>query len=759
MAKGLPGVSPVDGFGARRLRSALLAGVCFMGALSARAEAPAAADDSLPEITVTAQKRAENLQDVPVAVTALGANALEMGGVGSITDLNNVVPGINFTTALGAYAQPVIRGVGTSSHGPGVENPVATYIDGVYMASATSALMSLSDVDQLSVLKGPQGTLFGRNATGGLIQISTTPPTQDFYGNAQATFGNLGTYGQSLFVNGGLTNNVSANFAISHNDQYEGFGKNLTTGQYVDTSRDIAMRGKILWDVTDDTSVLVSADYTKRSSSDPALHPVSTTLGSAAAAGFVTPGHLDPNLSGNAWDVVGAQPDLNFEGSGASATIKHEFGGGMELQNIAAYRTDTAGTQFNPALTATPYLTLGYTQRDSQVSDELQLLSAKDQRFTWVGGLFVMQAESKYDPFSTYFMNAENPVTGAFTASSFIPAGVVLPSYLYSSSDLFSYAAFGQGTFKIDDGTNLTGGLRYSVDRRSLHESEDSYPAVAPEESAATFAKPSWRLSLDHRFSPELMAYVSYNRGFRSGTFVPDILPTQKLEPETLDAYEVGAKADLFDKKLRIDASAFYYDYKNRQVLEIVNGAEQVFDAKSATSYGIDLDVTAKLAEGLTLNAGFSAIHTEYTDFQNALAYTPLSPYALPFALPFASEATITNFNANGKQIESVPDWTVNLTPAYRFTTNAGSVLVSTTLYHSDGWYASPDNRLKQGPYSTLAAGIDWNPSFADALTVKLWGRNLTNTVYALQLEESSYGDNRATAPGRTYGVTLRADF
>lgn len=743
----------------RRLRSILLTGACSIAALSALPvlAQTQAADDALPEITVTAQKRSENLQDVPVAVTAVNANALEMGGVANITDLNNVVPGVNFTTALGAYAQPVIRGVGTASHGPGVENPVATYIDGVYMASATSALLSLSDVDQLSVLKGPQGTLFGRNATGGLIQVTTTPPTHDFYGNAQATFGNMGTYGQSLFVNGGLTSNVAANFAVSHDAQYEGFGRNLTTGQYVDTSRDIALRGKILWTVNDSTDVTISADYTKRDSADPALHPLSTTLGSALAVPYLNPGHLDPaNL--NPWDVVGAQPDLNFEGSGESVILKHDFGW-AQLQNIAAYRTDSSSALFNPALTTTPYLTLAYTQRDSQVSDELQLLSSGDRRFTWVTGLFVMKADSKYDPFTSYFMNAENPVTGAFTASSFIPAGVVLASNLYSSSDLVSYAAFGQGTYKIDDSTNLTGGLRYSVDRRSLHESEDSYPPVAPEDSSATFAKPSWRLSLDHRFSPELMAYVSYNRGFRSGTFVPDILPTQKLEPETLDAYEVGAKADLFNKKLRIDASAFYYDYKNRQVLEIVNGAEQVFDAKSATSYGIDLDVTAKITEGLSLTGGFSAIHTEYNDFQNALAYSPISPFGLMFALPFASEQTISPYNANGKSIETVPAWTINLTPSYRLNTNQGSILLSTTLYHSDGWYSAPDNRLKQGAYSTVAAGIDWNPSFYDALTVKLWGRNLTNTVYALQLEESSYGDNRDTAPGRTFGATLRVDF
>lgn len=751
------------GFGAgsrRHLRSVLLTGACFAGAFSALpvlAQAQSA-DDALPEITVTAQKRSENLQDVPVAVTAVSANALEMGGVANITDLNNVVPGVNFTTALGAYAQPVIRGVGTASHGPGVENPVATYIDGVYMASATSALLSLSDVDQLSVLKGPQGTLFGRNATGGLIQVTTTPPTHDFYGNGQATFGNVGTYGQSLFVNGGLTSNLAANFAVSHDDQYEGFGRNLTTGQYVGTSRDVALRGKVLWDVTDSTSLLVSADYTKRASADPALHPLSTTLGSALAVPYLNPGHPDPtNL--NPWDVVGTQPDLNFEGSGVSATLKHDFGGGYELQNIAAYRTDSAAALFNPALTTVPYLTLAYTQRDSQLSDELQLLSPKEGRLTWVTGLFVMRGESKYDPFTSYFMNAENPVTGAFTASSYIPAGVVLASNLYSSSNLTSYAAFGQGTYKIDDDTNVTGGLRYSVDRRTLDESESTYPPVSPENSSASFSKPSWRLSLDHRFSPELMAYISYNRGFRSGTFVPDILPTQKLEPETLDAYEVGAKADLFNKKLRLDASAFYYDYKNRQVLEIVNGAEQVFDAKSATSYGIDLDMTAKLAEGLTLTGGFSAIHTDYTNFQNALAYTPISPFGLMFALPYASEQTVNPYNANGKNIETVPAWTVNLTPAYRFNNSQGSFLLSTTLYHSDGWYSAPDNRLKQGAYSTLAAGIDWSPSFYNALTVKLWGRNLTNTVYALQLEESSYGDNRDTAPGRTFGATLRVDF
>ncbi|HUO23564.1 MAG TPA: TonB-dependent receptor [Caulobacteraceae bacterium] len=690
----------------------------------ASAAPTAAQSGQIEEVVVTVQRREEKLQNVPVAVTAFGASQLKAQGVQATADLTAVVPGLNFTEGVGIYGLPVIRGVGTTSQGPGIENPVATYIDGVYLASATSSLMSLADVSQVAVLKGPQGTLFGRNATGGLIQVTTKAPSHEFAADVEGTAGNLGIFGENLYLTGGLAPTLAANLAVSNDDQFQGFGRNLYTGQYVDTHHAFATRGKLLWQPDEQTDVTLSADYSKFTGATPVLHAVSNNI-------------MDAPMPGSLHDIdLNVQPFASIEQSGESLTVKRAFDG-VQLVSITAFRESQAHVRFDADATVLPILTIDQRQRDDQVSQELQLLSTGDHRFNWVVGGFFMSAHSKYDPANTVSASAPGPIV------------------LNADLGLTSFAGFGQGTFKIDDSTNLTGGIRYSQDVRTLDSSQIikapffTIPAGGPIDASKTFGEPTWRLSIDHRFSPELMAYASYNRGFRSGTFAPQIFPATVLKPEEIDAFEGGIKSDLFDKRLRFNAAAFYYDYRNRQVLAIVNGFQVAYDAPHAVSYGLDADATWQATRQLTFTAGVSAIHARYTSFPNAIVTT---------LLPFGGESLATG-SATGNTLESTPTWTLNFGPAYRLPTAAGDVTASMNYYHNSGWFAGPDNRERQPAYDTVSADVLWTPSFSNNLTIRLWGKNLTDAAYAAQMTETGFSDNIEPAPGRTYGVTVGVHY
>lgn len=719
-----------DGTAVQSTKLALLAGVGLMvlaPLTPALAQSAAPAKDqsfAIEEVVVTAQKREEFLQDVPIAVTAVTGAALEAKGVNSSMDLTNVVPGLNFTQAVGVYGLPVIRSIGTTSHGPGVENPVATYIDGVYMASASTSLMSLSDVAQVAILKGPQGTLFGRNATGGLIQITTKTPSRDFSGDVALTAGNVGSSAESLYLTGGLSDTLAANLAISNSQQSKGFGRNLYTGQYVGTQHSTAVRGKLLWRPDDNTDVTLSADYSKFHGALPLLRAVTKTIFNAPMAG----GFHDVNLN--------VQPFSRAKQTGVSLTARHEFEK-VQVLSITGYRESDVSSLFDADSTASPILAIDLNQSDRQLTQEFQILSTGDTRLSWVAGVFGMKGEGRYDPLRTLVGAAPGPIESS------------------AKTKLTSYAIFGQATYKIDDATNFTAGLRYSSDKRHLNSSQvmiapfGTVPTAAPQDVSKTFSDPTWRLSLDHRFSPRFMTYVSYNRGFRSGTFVPDLYPTKVLKPEVLDAVETGFKADLLDRRLRLNAAAFYYDYRNRQVLAIVNGVEVVYTAEKAVTYGLDADLEFRVTSDLSLTGGLSLIHAEYKTFSDAL-FSTLNPFG---------GATLASANADGKKLEATPDWTVNFGPTYHMSTSAGELTATVNYYRNSGWYAGPDNRQKQKAYDTVSASLLWVPSFSKNLTVQVWGKNLGDTDYATQLTQTAFSDNAEPAAGRTYGVTLGAHF
>ena len=716
-----------------------LAGIAHAADTPGSAAQATADSGGIGEIIVTAQKRTEKAQNVPVAITSLTGRQLAATGVADTVDLKLVTPGLQVNTNLGGFGQPRIRGIGSTATGPGIENPVATIIDGVYLASQNGAIMQLNDIGQVDVLKGPQGTLFGRNATGGVIQITTRDPGQKPEGAFEATYGNYRTWGVNGTASGGLSDTLSASIAGTYKEQDKGYGLNLANGQEVGKDRTGAARVKLVWKPDAATKVVLSADYGEVKGDEPVIRTVSDWIfsGTAQPGGFHD---IDNNH----------QPYLHTQIGGAGLNIHHDFGA-VALTAISAYRSAFFHTAIDADQTPRELLSVDITQTDRQFSQELQLTSNAGGPFKWVAGLYFLDYHGHYQPSVT---------SGAYLCGygdAAIPGCTNAVADSYDDASLKSYAGFVQGTYALDRATNLTIGARFTYDQRSLHDWSTFSPfpnVVYPsnnETSSANYPKATWRIALDHRFSPELMAYATYNRGFKSGTFQPDTFnPTVALKVETVDAFEAGFKADLFNRALRFNVSGFYYDYDNLQANFISNGVLAVYDAPGSINYGIDADVMARPTRNFQITAGLSWLHARYKQgFDDA--FLPVAGSG-PFGLQFYQG------NASDSHLQDTPDFTANLGASYDIDSAIGRFTLAGNLYHNGGYYGDPGNLLHQSAYTLLNGSLTWRDSH-DHFSIRVWGKNLTDAQYTEQYDQTNFGNNIVPAPPRTFGVTLGAAF
>jgi len=784
-------------------RSALLTGAGCASLLSGTAQAQTTAtatpdasvatppldNQQTEDIVVTAQKRSENAQNVPIAITALDGQKIASTGVAGIEGLRSAVPALNVTTAVSGFGLPRIRGIGATGQGAGIENPVAVYVDGVYYGAAFGVLQSLFDTQQVAVLKGPQGTLFGRNATGGLIQIQTQDPTFLWKGRGEVGYGNYNTVSAAAVVSGPLSDKLAISLSGQYENRDKGFGRNLFTGSDVQTATEWAGRAKLLFKPVDGTKFLLSGDFNGRNSVDPAfVNFARNTLGQDVPTVIKALGG-DPQRDINT-DV---DPYSEARQWGVSLTYDQELGG-VSLKSITAYRRSTLTSLFDPDGTTNRSLVIDNRQLDKQFTQEVNLLSSGSGAFQWVVGGYYMNDYAGLLPFSR--------TQGLAIAGTVGPAGRIDN---VTRVRLNSYSAFAQGTYAIDRATHLTAGIRYTKDERSfegetvLFNSITSATIVAPYTPAKLdFGKASWRLSLDHRFSPELLVYASYNRGFRAGAFGPQVVGTTIpiLTPEVVDAYEVGLKSDLFDRRVRLNLSAYYNDQSTVQVMQVISGVQQIYNAKGARIYGLEGDLTVAVTNNFHLFGGFAWTHARYKSFTDAVISIPF-PTSSTFSttqysyVDSTSGATIANTtclgvfvpptittqagrdayyraqtggncllrgDASGNRLQNTPELTLSLGGNLDVPTSIGKFSLSGNLYYNGGYVGTPDERVVQPAFTTLAASLTWHAP-GDNLYARLWARNLTNAFYRSQIGASNSGDNGYSGPPRTYGLSLGFKF
>ncbi|MDB6091711.1 MAG: hypothetical protein JWN85_4495 [Gammaproteobacteria bacterium] len=669
----------------------------------------------LEQVTVTAQKRTERLQDVPIADSAISAADALNRGVTDTTALQMAVPGlvINHTANEGNI---FIRGVGTNLFGPSSEQTVAVYVDGVYMPSPEANLFSFNNIDRVEVLKGPQGTLFGRNTTGGVVQIITRDPSQSVSGDVSLGYANFDTVSAQGYVTGGLTENLAADLAVMYDNQGKGWGSNFTTGRQngIMAKDNYALRSKWKFSPSESTIIRVLVDYSRQYSKfDYQLVP-----------GIVSPVDGKSRYPGP-YNALGDLNDFELvKEKGASLQIEQDAQV-VRIVNILAYRHTRVGYVLDQDDTPVVAADLSLPSLAHNWSEELQVYSPDSSRIKWMLGGFYFDAFAAYTPVN-------------------IDDGFVV---IDDRQITRSKAGFGQATFPILDGTNLTLGARYTSEDQDFSGSTFlNGTDLGTFTSSQSFSKTTWRAALDHHFSQDIMGYISANRGFKSGGYnMITVAGTNSFLPEVLDAYEVGVKSEWLDHRIRVNAAAFLYNYKDIQIEVPIQGGTTTVNGPKARIKGIEAEIQAKPLEQLTLTGGITYLDGKYTDYPDALAIGPLGQSG--------------SVNATGNHTVASPKVTANAAAAYLFTLPAGKIEPTVNISYDDGFFFYADNRLAQPSYWLLNTSLTWY-STDDKWSVRAWGKNLNNAVYyAGRSEQGGLGDAQRQAPPRTYGVTFRVKF
>jgi len=683
--------------------------------------AAAPEEGGLQEIVVTAQKRSERLQDVPIAITALQGDSLTQAGVTDTLSLARVTPGLSIGVS-GAGTITYIRGIGTQNSTVGIEPSVAVYIDGVYQSAATANVFKLANVERIEVLKGPQGTLFGRNATGGLISIITRTPSFNPGADVSVSVGTHQNIESSAYVTGGISDNVAADLALRYSNQGNGFGHNLFTGSEINKDRDFAARSKLLINISDVTTITLAGNFSQSS----------TSFGLARRLVPGAVGLDGTTFNGGFWDInSNLDPYYRIKRYGGSARVDTELAG-MKVVSISAYQRNDGRELFPQPVVPTSLLDVKIKDRSQLFTQELQLLSDNDGPLSWIVGGFFMRGDQGFRP-----ITLSGPLVG----------GIVLD--IFGKVTTTSYSAFAQGTYALGERTNLTAGIRYTSDKRELDgRNEVAGTILNTATLQKSWSKPSWRLSLDHKLTPEILVYGSYNRGFKSGIISSIAFDAPPANPETLDAFEIGLKATDPGKRVRVNAAAFYYKYKDIQLAKTIAGTLLDINAARATVKGFDLDGEVLLTDMFRISFGASYVDGTYTSFPDGPIWTPNPAGG---NIPSAGDLS-------GGRLVRTPRFSGNVGASLDIPLSSGAIRASTNLYYSGRIYWEPENRLSEDPYAILSAELSYNAP-DDHWRVWIYGRNLTNTKYAISGESSAVADQITAGQGRLYGVGFGFKF
>ncbi len=676
---------------------------------------------TLDEIVVTAQRREERLQDVPISVAAVTSERLRDRGINDLHALGSIVPGLEFNFTAN-NASIYLRGVGENGGTPNNEASVATYIDGVYIAAPFTTVNQFNNIARVEVLKGPQGTLFGRNATGGVIQIVTRDPSQEAGGEISAGYGNYDSVSGDVYVTAPLTSTVAADFSMQYRQQFDGFGKNLTTGKDSGNGSSFGVRSKLMFTPNDRLTVRLAGDYNRGFSQRPAFILPKGVLG---VNGLPTSGSFDTSTN--------YSPSSRYRNGGGSLRLDYEADSVL-LTSISAYRVAKTRGIYDADATALDLIDADLSAKQHNISQEFQISSVKGSAVQWLVGAFYYNSLVGYAP-------------GILSGLAISGSGVPFVSY-DTRQRTKSVSGYGQATAEVVDHLKLTAGLRYTSERQKSYGTLSTiFGTNALPSYKQSAEKLTWRLVADYEFSRDIHSYISYNRGFKSGGFNILVPGVPGYSPETLDAFEFGFKSELADRRIRLNIAAFHYSYKDLQLTTVNQSTGYVANAARARINGIEGDMQVIATDQLSLHASLSMLRGKYLDY-------PAAPYFN--ASPLDPGPAV--IDASGNTTVYSPRFTGNVGFEYRVPLAGGEVALSADLSHNSGYFFSPDEQFRQPRYNTLSAALRWQ-SADQRYIIRLWGSNLTNAYYFAQGTGSAFGHLGTRADPRTYGITGTTKF
>lgn len=723
-------------------------------AMTCGAPAQEPASGGLEEIVVTARRVDESLQRTPVAVSAFLAEDLEQRSIARVGETAAFTP--NFVTSAGPTGQDdgffFVRGVGQVDLNPATDPGVATYIDGVYLGRLMGASFETMDIERIEVLRGPQGTLFGRNTMGGAVNVVTRDPAQNFNGRLKVFGGDRDLYGGRLGVDIPLGDSVALALSGMYKNQ-DGWGKRASDGTIFNSSETSTGRAKLKWNASDSFSATLSADIT--SADGTSQHQILTGFNGAAVSplGVPIPAGIGNSLQPGVSFVNNSStpdPEYSLDTQGASLQLDWDTGG-LAFKSITAYRElehfsadDFDGSPFT-------FYDHSFDTEQDQFSQEFQL-SGETDRFTWLVGAYYYE-ESVYHN-NSIALGGNNgclpfpvpgnqyPFCGAI-GQPYATPGVqrFIRNNQQFDLDITAQALFAHATWRFTDRWSLSAGIRWTDEEKD--QQYDFFidntrnvanlanlppiilPTLSPRNPFLTVPsryEESWdditpQGSLEFQATDDVLFYVSYAEGFKSGGFngrpspnqQGQFAPVEAYDPEQLKTAELGVKSQLWDDRVRLNALVYFSDYEGIQllVLDPLTGFFRTDNAEAEIK-GAELELLARLTPSLEVQGSFGYTDTEYTELN------PLSGIPADGVLPVT------------------PEWTASLGAQYTWflADDASFSLRGDYSYRDDVFYGATNlpNEFQEG-FGLFNARATWTAP-GGQLKLAAYGRNLTDEEY-----------------------------
>ncbi|WP_342633106.1 TonB-dependent receptor [Pseudomonas sp. TTU2014-080ASC] len=746
---------------------------------SVKARKASADDVALGKVTVTARRRAEDVQDVPTPITTLSGATLESQKVYRVQDLQQVLPSVNVAYIHARQSSVAVRGIGNNPASDGLEGSAGIYLDNVYLGRPGMAVFDLLDIEQLELLRGPQGTLFGKNTTAGVLNISTRKPTFTPERSFEVSGGEDGYFQTKGTVSGGLTDTLAGRLS-AYRSRSDGYIKNTYNGHKLNGGEREGVRGQLLFEPSDDFSLRWIADYNTEDS----------TNGTMVVYGA-------PQLYWDRAALVGASPHRNPDDKkvnldsrqhvsvhqgGTSVEANWKLEGGYNFTSISGYRFWNFTPANDDSLDISAIRNTGFAVHDRQFSQEFRLASPTGGKFDYVLGAYYFKQNLGNKNFVEMGPDADRYL---------LPAGVNSFNALNNISSKTngkvktdSYALFAQGTWHLTDRLDFTAGVRGTYEEKQARVKRFAPQGGADVTGVGQIirnnqtgaydsgdltlhnAAPSGLLSLSYRFTPDLLGYASLSHGEKSGgvnlaVASAPVLGADSLlvGPERANDAELGFKSSWFDQRLLFNANLFWTGITGYQATTLTLNDSSLLpvsvlaNAGSVRSRGVEFEATARPIRGLTLTANGSFNDVTYQSFKNA---------------PCPSEVSTVNPNATcdltGEPVVGASRWIGNLSGEYSWNLDNGLQPYVTAGYsyrsEAEGTLDNSDLSKIDG-YGLLNLSTGVRGDLGDGqFDASVWVRNVTDKDYYLGVFASTNGMYSASVgQPRTAGISLRYDF
>ncbi|QQD18023.1 TonB-dependent receptor [Spongiibacter nanhainus] len=720
----------------------------------------------IEEVIVTVQRREQSLQDVPVTVSVFSGDDLVSANISESHGLQLKTPGMVYNSQ-GGYAHIYIRGIGSDGTIPTSEGSIATFLDGVYNPNANSSIQHFADVQRVEVLKGPQGTLFGRNTTGGAINITTKKPAQEFEASMALLGGSYERRGVDMYVSGPLGDALSASVSAYYDESESYYTSINPAAPPVVDNEDYGGRVKILLDISDKLSAQLTGYLTEHYGADTTVgNSFRTSLLTEAAGGRVETSNkpyktnADRGPYFNEFRTTGVDLKLNY--------IADSF----EFKSITAMLdTDNSG-----------FIELDYTEADLEEvpvpkaftytwSQELQLSGDLwNDSLHYLVGAFYLESEGGFDPLeislgptAVFDATLVDLIDG--TAIGELLGGIIGDGFpdaatlrTFGIIETEASAVFTNLSWQLTDTFSLSAGLRYSSETRFVTESRTEVRLLSLESVSPTLLSSppqdktwdAWTPMASVEWRPrDTLYYFKYSEGFKSGNYNPVLIlePVTPVEPEFIKAYEIGLKGEFFDRSLRFNFAGFFYNYDDLQVqiVSLVNsGTARLENAGNAQVYGAEAQLAFAPIEQLRFNLGASWMESEYKEYVG-------TGYDQTTGLAFTGDFS-------GNELNRAPSLTVSGDVTTHFYFGDDRLEAGVSIYHASGWYFDAQNTFEQEPFTVLGGHISYE-LIPSNIKLSLIGSNLTSTEYLKNALLHDFGVSGTYAPPRQIVGRIDIEF